>query len=433
MTGDNSSASDLSLIDQADKKINLGLDRIKTRLEKLRNPQDQFEVIHIAGTNGKGSVVKFLELMYLEFKPELRIAKFTSPHLISCTERISVKGKDISEEDFKRLYSIILKIQFERSQTCARTPSSSTQDDGFLTEFEKITCVAFMYFKEQGVNLAILETGLGGRLDATNICERKLATAITNISMDHMDYLGDSIEKIRKEKEGIKRDNVPHFEGEKFKFKDPPNSIKGQNFLLALEIFESLNDLSLSEEEKRIILNKFRTESRARFDLDSEKKVLVDGAHNPAAAQQLANFIKEKFPNESKTFIIAMLDKDFKGFIEALLPCINLEKDRIIFTKINSERSLDPKEMARTALTVIAREQPRDASCKLRDQGSPNFAIIQNPYVASPLWTGFANDLESALETLRSSPDDGLTVITGSLYLAGEYYSLINSAPSCHA
>lgn len=365
---------DLRSLDQSNKNIKLGLDRLASVLENLWNPHHEFSVIHIAGTNGKGSVTKFLELLYLKFKPEMRIGKFTSPHLVSVTERISVNGIDISEDKFKQLYKLVL----------------DNDNAASLTEFEKITCVAFLYFKEQGVELAILETGLGGRLDATNICDYKLATAITNISLDHMEYLGDTIEKIRIEKEGIKRDSVPHFEGEEIRSSGHPNSSSGQNFLLALKIFETVNDTNLTEEEKKEIIAEFEKQSRARFALDLEKRVLVDGAHNPAAAKELASFISEKLAKEPKTFIIAMMDKDFEKFLEALSVCINPETDRFIFTKIDSARSLDPKEMLERAKLVIANAHQ---TC---------------------------NTLAEALEKAQ-----GFKVITGSLYLAGEYYSLV--------
>lgn len=392
----------LQNLDQANKKINLGLDRVSSVLEELWRPQDEFNVIHVAGTNGKGSVCAFLELMYLKFKPELRVAKYTSPHLISVTERIRVQGNEISEEDFKKLYDVILRTQSEGSSglACefALDPSSQApQDDHQLTEFEKITCVAFLYFKEQGVDLAILETGLGGRLDATNICENKLATAITNVSFDHMDYLGNTLEEIRYEKEGIKREGVPHFEGIDLEFSGYPNSITGQNFLLALKIFESLNDVKLSLDEKQMIIVEFQKQSRARFDLDMKNRILVDGAHNPAGAKELAGFINEKIADEAKTFIIAMMDKDYESFLEELMPCVDLSRDKFIFTKVDSDRSLDPEQMLKRAQTVIA-------STKRSNQ--------------SKVILGEAKDLKEALKS-----SSGFKVITGSLYLAGEYYS----------
>ena len=375
-------------LDQANKEIKLGLDSVREALDLFWRPQDEFNVIHVAGTNGKGSVCAFLELLFLKFEPELRVAKYTSPHLVSVTERIRVQGKEISEEDFERLYGVVCGSALDSS-------SQTLQGDG-LTEFEKITCVAFMYFKEQGVDMAILETGLGGRLDATNIVENKLATVITNIGLDHMDYLGDSLEKIRFEKEGIKRSAIPHFEGEGIPSSGAPNSITGQNFLLALKVFETLNEKLLSEEDKLLILEEFKKQSKARFDLDLENKVLVDGAHNAEAAKELAKFINETIPDEPKTFIISMMDKDYERFLEELMACVDLSRDKFIFTRINSDRSLDPVILSE-AFTVIAS------------------AKRSNPPAQ-------ADNLQEALEQAT-----GFKVITGSLYLAGEYYSHLDS------
>jgi dihydrofolate synthase / folylpolyglutamate synthase len=363
-------------LDQADKKIQLGLERIKIALEQLGNPQDEFSVIHIAGTNGKGSVAGFLELLYLNHRKDLKVAKYTSPHLVSITERVIVNGQNISKARFDELYQQILEIS-----------------DNGLTEFEKITCVAFLYFKEQKANTVILETGLGGRLDATNICEKKLATIITNIGLDHQEYLGNTIDKIRLEKEGIKRANIPHYEGEEIQAKSFPNSITGQNFLLALRVFEDLNSIKLNESEKQKIIDLFNAQSKARFAFNSDRNILVDGAHNPAAAQVLAKYLKEYHCNSNKTFIIAMLDKDHEAFFRELMPCIDSNKDAIILTSISSSRSWD-------ANLVMS---------KLRE----SYPMLR---------TQVAQNLQESLALSK-----GFTIITGSLYLAGEYYQIENA------
>jgi dihydrofolate synthase/folylpolyglutamate synthase len=359
-------------LDQADKKIQLGLDRINNILAKLSNPQLDFSVIHIAGTNGKGSVASLLELLYLRHRRDLTVAKYTSPHLVSITERIRVNGENISDEKFDELYKTINEVA----------------SDNYLTEFEKITCVAFMYFQESAVDIVILETGLGGRLDATNVCEKKLATIITNIGLDHQEYLGDTIEKIRNEKEGIKRPGVPHYEGKDIQTKSFPNSITGQNFLLALKVFEDLNSIVLNELEKKDLLEEFNKQSKARFAIDNDKKILVDGAHNTAAAKVLAEFVNEQLGGKAKTFIVAMLDKDHEKFFDELMACIDLIQDTIILTKISSDRSWNLSSVKESLLEKYP---------KLRLQE--------------------AETLEQAIKQA-----EGFLIITGSLYLAGEYY-----------
>ena len=216
------------------QRINPSLDQIKAALERLSNPQDSFKAIHIAGTNGKGSVCGFLEGFFLIngiANDSFKVAKYTSPHINSYTERISINGIDILEETYKSLW----KELFDENLGLLK--------DEKLTEFEKITALAFEYFKREEVKIAILEVGLGGRWDATNVikAENTLLTAITNISYDHMDYLGDTLEKIRSEKEGIKKDGVTHIElspeDRLACDQSNPNSENGENFILASRIW----------------------------------------------------------------------------------------------------------------------------------------------------------------------------------------------------
>lgn len=304
--------------------INLSLEKIASAISNL-GPL-LFKTIHIAGTNGKGSTCTFIELMYLECLPNFKIAKYTSPHIKTITERFSINGIDISQERYE---SILQELK------------SFTTD---LSDFERETLVALEYFRQESVDIAILEVGLGGRLDATNIIATKnrLATAITNISFDHMDYLGDNLEKIRFEKEGIKRDGVPHFEGSDFTKAslDMPNSINGANFLLALEIFETLNNIKLSEENKKSILTKFPQRYRGRFQYNDG--ILADGAHNPDGMRVLNCYIKNNFTDiKSKIFVLGFLDKDYKSCLKELFAgkILDPNRDLVILTELNSPRA----------------------------------------------------------------------------------------------
>lgn len=324
-------------------KINYSLDNIQRAYDSI-GPYD-FKTIHIAGTNGKGSVCTFLELLYLTCLPNLKVGKYTSPHIWSVTERFSVQGVDISSS----------KFEAQSSKLRSRIQSFEHLTSSFqLSKFEELTLLAFEYFNEEQVDVAILETGLGGRFDATNVIpiENRLATAITNVAMDHMDYLGDSIEKIRKEKEGICRNGVPHFDGssvfakatprpglEAGGSKPFPNSARGVNFLLALEIFESINQLQVGEEEKQEVLKQFPLRHRARFEY--KDRVLFDVAHNPAGMRILNEFICGLPEFNRKIFVLAFLDKDYKSCLEELFAngVMDPDRDLVILTEIDSSRA----------------------------------------------------------------------------------------------
>ena len=173
--------------------INLGLDRVKNLLELYNNPQDKIKCIHVAGTNGKGSTCAMLAsvLTHAGYKTGL----YTSPHLVDYTERVKINGKDISKEDFADLIFDIIQ--------------TANKNNIHATEFEILTVLAFILFEQEKVNFAVIETGLGGRLDATNVVKKPLLSIITTIDLDHVDRLGETIEKISFEKAGIIKPNRP--------------------------------------------------------------------------------------------------------------------------------------------------------------------------------------------------------------------------------
>ena len=168
-----------------------GLDNIEALLEELGNPQDVLRFVHIAGTNGKGSTAAFIERILWE--SGYRTGMYTSPYIDHFSEKIRVDGKEISEEAIVRLASVLK----------AATEAVQTKKGLFPTVFELVTALAFLYFKEQKCDIVILEVGLGGRLDATNIIKRSEVSVITAIGLDHTDILGDTEEKIAREKAGI--------------------------------------------------------------------------------------------------------------------------------------------------------------------------------------------------------------------------------------
>lgn len=467
-------------------KINPSLNNIVNFLQAIKEPHHSFKAIQIAGTNGKGSVCTFLELMFLNCKQNLglrqkHIGKYISPHLVSVCERISVNGVNISEFDFLTLCKELFnesydfqKSEFmslksghsealgnderlsllsvngdsknERNEAmedlyCKKTPFSDFSEQGLrnderlsllsvnddsknerneavedlrrgLTEFEKLTVIAFEYFKRQNIDLAILEVGLGGKWDATNCIAPKntLATAITNISMDHMDYLGNSLEEIRQEKEGIIKQGVTHYDGghifSTVKVKESNdiyscklNGLNGKNFLLAKKIFEDLNSCQLDIDFQRSLIEEFSTKYRARLDYNHKSNILIDGAHNPAAAIELREFVNKLSINK-KIYILGFLDKDYQSILENLFQnSVNgdLSKNStVIFTKVNNSRSTEPSLLSKSLQKIKS--------------------DFQNIILSS--------SLEEAIEKAYSIKNtNDLLIISGSLYLAGEYYA----------
>ena len=171
-------------------KIKLGLDAMRQFMARVNNPERDLEIVHIAGTNGKGSVS--VTLLTLLSRAEYRVGLYTSPHLSSVRERFRIGDTFISEETFARLATDIRNVLGEEK----------------ITYFEFTTAIAFLWFAEENLDLVILETGLGGRLDATNIVT-PLVSVITNVSMDHEAYLGNTISAVAKEKAGIIKPAVP--------------------------------------------------------------------------------------------------------------------------------------------------------------------------------------------------------------------------------
>ena len=174
--------------------IKLGLERISATLELLGNPQDKIQVIHVAGTNGKGSVCTLTAeiLKHAGYKTAL----YTSPHLFKYNERFKINGQDISDDGFAD-YTNSVNLLAERNGID-------------LTEFEILTAAACKYFYDNKVDFAVMETGLGGRFDAVNAVKKPVVTAVTSISIDHKDRLGDTIEKIAFEKAGIIKKGTAH-------------------------------------------------------------------------------------------------------------------------------------------------------------------------------------------------------------------------------
>lgn len=343
------------------QNIILGLDRVQVVLENLGNPQDKFKSILVAGTNGKGSVSAMLASILKEAGHKTGL--FTSPHLFKWNERIKINRKDISTRDLKRVTGEI----------------EAAMGKIGLTPFEIITCVAFKYFAEQKVDLAVLEVGMGGRLDATNVVTPEVSV-ITNVDYDHMEYLGDTLEKVAYEKAGIIKHKISLVTAERKPevldvirkickqkrarlFIEPANkflpagrhgAVKnlGENLFSALiGPHQRLNEAVAIKVAELLGINKTaiknglkKTKWPGRFQIVSRRPlIVVDGAHNGAGARALVETIKEQKIKRPLTFIVGLQDyKDAEAFLGVVAPLA----DVLILTKSSHPQAAEPRELA---------------------------------------------------------------------------------------
>ena len=371
--------------------IRLGLERITSLLARLGDPQNSFRSIHIAGTNGKGSVAAMLSSIL--YRSGYRVGLYTSPHLVDYTERIRINEKDISRAKFAAAVAKVKNVIDKLSEMR-------------LTEFEVLTAVGFLLLSQEKVDIAVIEVGLGGRLDATNVIT-PILSVITNIDYDHMDVLGGSIINIAKEKAGIIKPGVTVVTGEtkvwrilynickkngskfvrsnKVKVKPAPmlGSHQLENTRTTLASVEVLRELGIKIDRKQIDRGLSGTYWPGRLQIVSKKPLIIlDGAHNPAGARALKGFLSNY--HKRSTFIIGMqANKDIKSFINIIKP---LAKDFIVV------RSSNPG----AAPNKIIADRIRSAGGK---------ALI-------------AKDLKHAL--LMAKRDNDPICVTGSLYLVGD-------------
>ena len=383
-----------------------GTQRITAVCEKLGKPQNDFKAIHIAGTNGKGSVCTFVSAALKT--AGYRVGTFVSPYITDFCERIQINGEHISPDDLCRL-----------SQKVIDTGVS-------LTEFEFITAVGFLYFSENKIDIAVLETGLGGRFDATNVIPKPLVSVITKIGLDHTAVLGDSIELIAAEKCGIIKNNlvvttsnqhqkafevikkhsskliIPNtdnlrdvkasFLGNSFVYNNIcyKTSLGGnyqvENALVAIETLKNCG-LDISDDDiKKGLASAFIP---ARLEVVCKNPIIIiDGAHNPDGAKALCEVVK-KFENVT-AIVGVMRDKNYGEVLSLMLPlCKN-----VVCVSPNVPRALPIDELARVAKKYC-----------------------NNVFVA--------DDLKYALNLAREKSGQDPIVIFGSLYLASEIRPLL--------
>ncbi len=409
-----------------------GLERIELLCEKLGNPEQKLPIIHIAGTNGKGSAVAMLASILKE--AGYRVGTYTSPHLERYNERFLINGAEISDDDFAREITLMKEICEELAAEGKPVP----------TLFEIVTGTAFHYFSEQKVDVLILEVGLGGKYDATNVVPAPLLSLIMSISIDHTDFLGDTIEKIAAEKAGIIKKNCPvvlysqddivynmikdvadqmdapfyclndaeidvasqTLEGTVFSVKNKSMSLENlelpllgsyqiSNCLAVLEACNVLRKRGLSLSDEAIRKGLKNTHWAGRMEIcGRDPLVILDGAHNADGIAQLAKSLSIYFKDRKVTLILGVLgDKEYHKMAEYILPYAG----SVILTEPHSERKLDVFSLARS---------------------------ISNH--KGTIYT--EKEVENAYEkALSITPADGIILCCGSLYMIGAMRTYISN------
>lgn len=375
------------------------------------NPHERLRFIHVAGTNGKGSTCAMLESIYRA--AGLRVGLYTSPHLVSFRERIQVSRQFISESEV---------VRFTAS---AADWLKSFPGDFQPTFFELVTCMALTHFANERCDLVIWETGLGGRLDATNIVT-PLASVITNIAFDHTQWLGDTLAKITAEKAGILKPGIPvvtaadapealavisevaRDSGSPLTIVTPGDDchqfvsqvslpLLGEhqrtNAALAVATVRTLaHQIPVPDESIRRGLEEVRWPGRLQVLQHGEQTILLDGAHNPAGIATLRDALAKHFAGREPVLVIGMLaDKDWREIVRLLAPIAN----RILVVPVASHRSLAPQDLA----------------AEFQRQNSRAGVVV-------------GASIKDALKQLAS---DSFIVITGSLYLIGEAMELLGA------
>ncbi len=394
------------------QRMKPGLERIQAACEALGNPEKKIRIIHIAGTNGKGSVAAMLQSILSE--AGLKVGLFTSPHLLRVNERFRIGNEEISDGELEKYLNQIVGAMHLQ-----------------LSFFEFCTLMAFLYFAEQKVDVAILETGLGGRLDATNV-GIPLISVITEIGLDHTEILGTDITSIAREKAGIIKTGIPvvcgasHPEARRVieevassvganlvfaqgDHKDRPYNFtyklnlvgfhQIQNAKIVLKTIEVLNSLrifsNISEEAVEAGFANVRWPGRMEW-VSRDPPILLDGAHNVDGMRALVESLKIlESPKKWRILFSAVSDKQ----VNEMISCLQEIASEIVICKMKNLRSIDPEKIL-----------------------APVGAIHELPLRV-------ANDSAQAFHQIKKSlrVDEGI-LITGSLYFIGELKGVLNEA-----
>ncbi len=406
--------------------IHLGMERIEALLKELGNPEQKVRTIHVTGTNGKGSVTSMITNILLV--SGLKVGKFTSPHLVRYNERIEVDGKEISDEDFALVVTAVRRA----------VENVMVKGTDQPTQFEVLTAAAFLHFALQKLDYAVIEVGLGGLWDSTNVIT-PVVSVITNVSLDHTDRCGKTVEEIAMQKAGIIKDGIPvvtaaegealgpiqamslfkqaplYIYGKAFTGQEVSSSMDGQTFTLSAGDYHSNYDVKLpgahqilntavavvaaklaSKQDSRI--NELAlhqgvalTKWPGRLERISQKPdVILDGAHNPAGAAVLRAALDKYYSGKKICFIFGMMgDKDISQVITTLF-----RKEDTVYTVRADEgtRAAEPEALAK--------------------QIGPQAKAM--------------HDLAQAYKTaLAEVGEDGLVCVCGSLYLVGTFKKML--------
>jgi len=382
------------------KTAKLGLDRIRAVLDALGNPEKTYRVVHVAGTNGKGSTSAMIAAGLRA--AGVRTGLFTSPHLVEPTERIQIDGIPVTQAQFSRAFDVVHEA------------AGSLDLDAHPSYFETVAAMAFWLFRELNVQTAVIEVGLGGRLDATNVVEPAL-TVITPIDMDHQVFLGETIEAIAGEKAGILKRGVPAVFARQrpeaaavldakaaelgipvkravdFEIRDLEIDARGSHFsgiecpLAGEHQVDNAVTAALALEMLGVSpkgIAETRWPGRLEH-ISPNPDILLDGAHNPAGVRALIRYLERFYPDRKRWIIFgAMRDKAVAEMGAILFPLA----DELILTAADSPRSMMPEELA--ALAACGR--------------------------------AVANIGEALKMVAGEAAADDMIVITGSLFLVGE-------------
>lgn len=395
---------------ESEQAIKPGLEAIEFALRKLGEPQKQLNVVHLAGTNGKGSTLAFIEGMAREYG--LSVGKFMSPCIVDVHDQIQIDGRPITNEQMDRMFQQLAKAGLS----------------GKLTDFELLTAVALLYFAEQSPDLVLIEAGMGGREDSTNVVT-PIVSVVPSIALEHTNFLGNTLTSIAYHKAGILKENRPAvigdmteevtevFEKEAIQknvllskfgkdffvtkldgtetYEYPLQQItisdlqrqllgkhQGHNMVLAITAFlEVIKKFELLLDVQKIRNGVNNATLAGRFE-QIRPNLYFDGAHNPASIQSLVDTVKENFPNKRIEFIIGLLaDKDIKTILQLLEEV----GDAFYFANIHNERAMQ-------AMTLYELSQAKEKQ------------II--------------DDVNEFLQGLVKG--DTVRIVTGSLYLLSE-------------
>ncbi|MBE8995508.1 bifunctional folylpolyglutamate synthase/dihydrofolate synthase [Microcystis aeruginosa] len=393
--------------------VNLGLERIKNLLEILGNPQDQIPIIHVTGTNGKGSVCAYLSSILST--AGYKVGRYISPHLIDWTERISINGENIETATLENLLKDIESLIDPQQES--------------PTQFEVITAAAWLYFAREKVDIAVMEVGLGGRLDATNVCAQPLVTVITSISREHWQNLGPTVADIAGEKAGILKANCAAVIGQlpesaqgvvrerikllncptvwveaaekiadnraKYQGLEYPLSLAGDfqltNSAIAIAVVNILRrqGWQISDEVVQEGMAKTRWLGRLQTVNWCQREILIDGAHNPAAAIGLRQYV-DSLKAPKIIWVMGILStKDHREIFQALLR----KGDSLYLVPVPDHSSANPETLA-----------------KLADSICPELSHLET-----------CSDVFLGLKKAIQESADSQIILCGSLYLVGYF------------